>query len=156
MSGSKSRQGKRARRKGHNFERAISRIFRIWWHSTRRGIQSRAGGDEAGDVEGTPPFHIECKNRDRWAIPAWWNKLKGECKDEGKVPLLVVKLSRAHATESLVVMNLEDLLAIITSPVDLTENVIFRDTGWLRKKYDGVYHAQQERERDALLLGPVD
>ena len=50
--------GAGARRKGHDFERAVATLLRTCFPDSRRGVQSR--DPRACDVEGTP-FRIECK-----------------------------------------------------------------------------------------------
>ena len=53
-----------SRTKGHAFERKIARALRDIWFDAKRGLQSRGGGKDACDVEGTP-YHIECKRERR-------------------------------------------------------------------------------------------
>ncbi len=49
------------RNKGHNFERWVANQLKPIYPDARRGFQTRGGGAEECDVEGTP-FHIECKH----------------------------------------------------------------------------------------------
>ena len=47
------------RRRGHNFERHIAKLFGRWFPDAKRGYQYR-GSDKDCDVVGTP-YYIECK-----------------------------------------------------------------------------------------------
>jgi len=55
--------GKKSRTKGHTFEREMSNELKVVWPRAKRGLsQSRFGGAEVPDIEGTP-YHVECKRR---------------------------------------------------------------------------------------------
>lgn len=49
------------RNKGHAFERKVANDLKAIFPNAKRGFQTRGGGKEQCDVEGTP-YHIECKH----------------------------------------------------------------------------------------------
>lgn len=49
------------RAKGHAFERKVANDLKAIFPGAKRGLQTRGGGKEQCDVEGTP-YHIECKH----------------------------------------------------------------------------------------------
>ena len=84
--------GKGARRKGHNWEREVARMFREAMPGTPtfRGFQHR-GGSEAADVE-NPFFHIECKVGKKQNPRAALKQAVDDCKPtSGKYAVAVIK-----------------------------------------------------------------
>ncbi len=57
-----SSQGKRNRQVGQSTERELGAFLQQYWPKAARGIQTRKGGQEASDLEGTPIFW-EVKHR---------------------------------------------------------------------------------------------
>lgn len=63
------------RRRGHNFERHVAKLFRRWFSEAKRGYQYR-GSDKDCDVVGTP-FYIEvkyAKRRFNYSLYSTWVK----------------------------------------------------------------------------------
>lgn len=85
--------GASQRRKGHAFERWVARELRKLWPQARRGYQSRGGGAEASDVEGTP-FHVECKRGKRPSPRAALEQAKADT--DGRPVVCVIKDDRAE------------------------------------------------------------
>lgn len=83
--------GKASRTKGHNFERKIANLLKPLFPNAKRGYQTRFGGIEECDVEGTP-FHIECKIGKRIGVPAAIRQMEADCGD--REPVLVSKRDR--------------------------------------------------------------
>lgn len=64
------------RRRGHDFERRVAKLFRRWFPEAKRGYQYR-GSDKDCDIVGTPYF-IECKyakKRFNYSLLTIWNKM---------------------------------------------------------------------------------
>lgn len=83
-----SKRGKTNRRKGHQFERDVAKLFRRWFPEARRGLQYR-DGRECCDVEGTP-YWIECKRRKKigWrALESIFKKIESD----GRPVILISK-----------------------------------------------------------------
>lgn len=66
-------------------------------------------------------YLIECKCYQKIAIFRWWNKLKEEQKQCGKIPLLIMR-EKGNIKDTLVVMNWKD----------------FKDIKEKAEKYDGL------------------
>jgi hypothetical protein len=99
--------GASQRRKGHNYEREIARVFREIYPGARRGLQYR-DGSEAADVEGTP-FHIECKRGKAISVFAALKQAEAAA-SRGMVPIVVAKRDRER---DVVMLSLEDFLELI-------------------------------------------
>jgi hypothetical protein len=93
------------RRKGHSWEREIARLLRpLFGDGVKRGFQTRGGGKEAPDVDGTP-YHIEAKHGRLVNLRA---ALAQAIRDtDGRVPIVIAKDDR---TEPVVVMRFADWL----------------------------------------------
>lgn len=88
----KSKQGKRNRTAGHDFEREMAQKFRRWYPDARRGLQYQ-DGKHCPDIVGTD-FWIECKHRKGmtpWQANACWIKMPGPKK---KILIYRIRSSR--------------------------------------------------------------
>lgn len=56
-----------------------------------------------------PTYLIECKCYQRIAIFRWWEKLKKEAKDVGKIPILVMR-EKGNQKDTLVTMHYEQFV----------------------------------------------
>lgn len=100
--------GKASRTKGHSYERELAAIMREIFPEAHRGLQSRGGGAEECDVEGTP-FHIEAK---RGVKPNPRAALYQAVRDaRGKRPAVAV--IRDDRCTPFVVMTLADWLQLV-------------------------------------------
>jgi len=100
--------GKFSRNKGASFEREMANYFKEQWGLTecRRGIQTRAGGKEAADIENAIiGCHLELKRVERLSLSAAMRQAIDD--SEGKIPVVISKKSREPA---LVTVRLEDLI----------------------------------------------
>lgn len=96
--------GERSRRKGHDFEREMVRLFRVAFPGAdvKRGLQYRDGAECADVTAG--PLHIECKcGKNPPLRPAYEQAKRGA--PQWAVPVAVVRKDR---TEPLVVIGLDD------------------------------------------------
>lgn len=59
---SKATTGKGRRAKGHGYERTVANYLKPIYPDAKRGLQSRGGGVEVPDVDGTP-LYVECKRK---------------------------------------------------------------------------------------------
>ena len=108
--------GAGVRRKGHNFERWVARQLReIFGAQVKRGIQTREGGSEAGDVVGTP-FHIECKVGKKHSPRAALAQSTQDA-SPGLIPIAVIKDDRKPP---FVVMSFEDFLDLARENAELS------------------------------------
>lgn len=99
--------GAASRTKGHNFERHIAKLFREFYPEARRGYQSRGGGAEQADVEGTP-FHVECKVGKQTNIKA---AVRQALTDTDGRPIVVV--TKDDRSDTLVTMLWDDWKALL-------------------------------------------
>lgn len=95
------------RRKGRAWEQEVARKLRaLFGDAVKRGLQTRGGGKEAPDVDGTP-YHIECKHGRLVNLRA---ALAQAIRDtDGRVPVVVAKDDRS---EPIVVMRMSDWLRL--------------------------------------------
>ena len=101
--------------KGKAFERKIARLLKTIWPMARRGYQSRGGGKEACDVEGTP-YHIEC-SIGSGPIMAKWGQAVQDSKICGLVPIVIKKFD---GQEPIVICRLRSWLTLLTSNISDT------------------------------------
>lgn len=108
MEETKAAKGKRARRKGHQFERDMASLFTetLDFHC-KRGLQSRDGA-EAPDVI-VPGLHIECKKGLKTNIRAALKQAR-EASRDGNKPVAICQDDRQEAT---VTMFLEDFMDLL-------------------------------------------
>lgn len=101
--------GAMQRRKGHNFERELVKLFREAMPGAhiRRGLQTREG-TEVADVE-CPVFWIEAKRGKKPNVRAAL-KQAIEQAPKGRIPTAIVKDDRA---QGFAVMQLDDFLDLV-------------------------------------------
>jgi len=107
------RAGRKAKRKGNNFERRVAKMLEEWWgsefHRTPMsgGSQLAVGFDFAGDVvtnDPTFPFHVEAKNQEGWHVAQvfvsggckpykFWDQACAEAPDS-RIPLVIMTRNR--------------------------------------------------------------
>jgi len=115
----KSKQGKRNRTAGHDFEREMAQKFRRWYPDARRGLQYQ-DGKHCPDIVGTD-FWIECKHWKQispWRAIEFWEKTSlTKPKDHDDYanlqPILVYRVSGSRAIR--VVMGTGTWLEIATA-----------------------------------------
>lgn len=77
-----------SRSKGQRYERKIATEYTSRGWPAQRGIQTRAGGSEAADVETDLPYHLECKHYKGLGLTGRaWNQAVGDC-DNDKRPVV--------------------------------------------------------------------
>jgi hypothetical protein len=105
-----SLSGAGARRKGHDYEREVARIFAEVFgpERVRRGLQYRDGAD-APDVV-TPVFWVECKRGKRTEPKAALKQALEASLGKGLWPIAVCKDDKAPP---IVTMHLEDFLELV-------------------------------------------
>lgn len=117
------RQGKRAKRKGSNFERTIASIF-----GKRYGVELKrtpqSGGfakksEKADDYRGDITIvdtkkmlklHIECKNTKTWTLPAWIKQAEEDCPAD-RVPIVV--FHQHNTSRNYVCLSLDNFLDLV-------------------------------------------
>ena len=94
--------------KGARAERDFVRWLNDW-----RGIpaQRNRSGNAAdpGDVSWPDsPWHIDCKDQQRWRIPEWWAEVNAEAGDRS--PVLVIKVpGEVDPSRWIAVMRVKDV-----------------------------------------------
>lgn len=117
------KQGKRAKRKGGQFERDIAKIFQ-----KRYGVELKrtpqSGGfakksDKADDYRGDITIvdtkkvlrlHIECKNQKQWSLPAWLRQAEEDC-PEDRTPIVI--FHQHNTSKNYVCLELDDFLSLV-------------------------------------------
>jgi hypothetical protein len=124
----RSKRGKSARRKGHQFERDLVIRFKRELNDfhAERGLQSKGGRGRA-DVRLTGAlheFHIECKKGKRPNIPQAYFQAQSGAKF-GSIPTAITK---ADGLETHVTLNLDDFIAILQAleGIDQSGTVILK------------------------------
>ena len=102
-----SAQGKASRDKGKRFEREIANFFKSYGITARRTAQFCGKTGQAGDVEGVPGVHVECKAVEKLNLEVAYQQSvrDAEAADKGEYPIVIHKRSRRPA---MVTMALED------------------------------------------------
>lgn len=121
------KQGKRAKRKGGQFERDVAKKFQ-----NRYGIELKrtpqSGGfakksDKADDYRGDITIvdtkqmlllHIECKNQQQWSLPKW---IKQAFEDAPKERTPIVIFHQHGTSKDYVCLSLEDFFNLISEKV---------------------------------------
>lgn len=121
--------GKRSRTKGRRFEQNTARALRPLYPNAKRGLaQTRFGAGEAPDVDGCPPWWIECKHGKkpnlRAALSQAMTAMAEAGREQDQWPIAVCKDDRK---EPIVVMRWADFLELVTewkrtSPVGRSPN----------------------------------
>lgn len=99
-----------SRRKGANFERTISNIFRENGFDTKRGVQFSQGsyGLTSSDVEGVNGLHIECKAVETLNLFKAMEQSRRDAKDD-EIPVVIHKKNR---TPILVSLDLDNFIKL--------------------------------------------
>lgn len=94
-----SAQGKASREKGKRFEREVANFFKSYGISARRTSQFCGKTGQAGDVEGVPDCHIECKAVEKLSLEAAYAQSVRDAEATGKneIPVVIHKKSRKPA-----------------------------------------------------------
>lgn len=98
-------------RKGKNYEREISRRFRILYPKAKRGNQDNMVNTEA-DVEGTP-FRIECKDHAKIGAFRFWDQATEERATHGDLERPICVVMKEKGKPSLAAIDLDLFLAIL-------------------------------------------
>ena len=106
-----SEQGKASRDKGKRFERYVANLFREYGITAKRTAQYCGKTGQAGDVEGVPGIHIECKAVERLNLEVAYQQSvrDAQAADKGQYPIVIHKRSRRPA---MVTMALEDWIVM--------------------------------------------
>ena len=106
-----SAQGKASRDKGKRFEREIANFFKSYGITARRTAQFCGKTGQAGDVEGVPGIHVECKAVEKLNLEAAYQQSvrDAQAADKGQYPIVIHKRSRRPA---MVTMALEDWIVM--------------------------------------------
>ena len=104
-------QGRASRDKGKRFERDIASFFKAYGITAKRTAQYCGKTGQAGDVEGVPGVHIECKAVEKLNLEAAYQQSvrDAEAADKGQYPIVIHKRSRRPA---MVTMALEDWIVM--------------------------------------------
>lgn len=106
-----SEQGKASRDKGKRFERYVANLFGEYGITAKRTAQYCGKTGQAGDVEGVPGIHIECKAVERLNLEVTYQQSvrDAQAADKGQYPIVIHKRSRRPA---MVTMALEDWIVM--------------------------------------------
>lgn len=106
-----SAQGKASRDKGKRFERWVASFFKEYGITAKRTAQFCGKTGQAGDVEGVPGVHIECKAVEKLNLEAAYQQSvrDAQAADKGQYPIVIHKRSRRPA---MVTMALEDWIVM--------------------------------------------
>ena len=104
---SASMQGRASREKGKRFEREIANFFKSYGISARRTAQFCGKTGAAGDVEGLPGIHVECKAVERLNLEAAYAQSvrDAEAAGHGEIPVVIHKKSRKQAMVTMALMD---------------------------------------------------
>lgn len=127
----RSRLGRRSRRKGANYERKVKK-----WFEDKLGITlertpqsggfaknrnlSRVKGDlNTLDDNVELLLHIECKDQKNWSLKSWWKQAIEEC-PPGKIPIVVYHQTqlnengvRVQEADDFVMIRVKDFLQVL-------------------------------------------
>lgn len=106
-----SEQGRASRDKGKRFERDIANFFKTYGITAKRTAQYCGKTGQAGDVEGVPGIHIECKAVEKLNLEAAYAQSvrDAEAAGKGEYPVVIHKKSRKSA---MVTMTLDDWIVM--------------------------------------------
>ncbi len=99
--------GKMSKEKGKRFERQVAGLFNNYGYDARRSAQFKGNTGQAGDVEGVPYIHIECKHQERMNLYDWMEQSVADAAAEGMDTLPVV-VHKANNKPILVTMAFDD------------------------------------------------
>lgn len=119
--------GRMSREKGKRFEREAVKLFNEHGYDAHRTSQFKGKTGEAGDIEGVPGIHIECKHQERMNLYQWMDQSINDAsaKYKGKLPVVIHK---ANNKPVLVTMRFEDWIKLY------------------REYASGIWFANQEQE----------
>lgn len=103
---------KLSREKGKRFEREVSNRFKDWGYKAHRTAQYRGNTGDAGDVEGVPGIHIECKHyKEIGRVYDWYEQAKRDtdAARKGDLPAVIFK---ADAKPVMVMMEFDDWIQL--------------------------------------------
>ena len=108
---SASAQGRASREKGKRFEREVSIFFKSYGVNARRTAQYCGKTGQAGDVEGIPGVHVECKFVEKLNLEAAYQQSvrDAEAAGRGEIPVVIHKKSRKPA---MITLALEDWISM--------------------------------------------
>lgn len=94
-----SAQGRASRDKGKRFERDIANFFKGYGITARRTAQFCGKTGQAGDVEGVPGVHVECKCVEKLNLEQAYQQSVRDAEAVGKneIPVVIHKKSRKPA-----------------------------------------------------------
>lgn len=103
---------KLSREKGKRFERYVANLFKDWGYEAHRTAQYKGNTGEAGDVEGIPGIHIECKHyKAIGRVYEWYEQAERDARAAGKGELPTV-IFKADAQPPMVMMHFEDWILL--------------------------------------------
>lgn len=108
--------GRASRRKGYQWERDVSLMFREFFPEAKRGIGQARSGGEVPDVAGAAPFWIECKRGKKTNIKAALRQAEEAMTGIYKYPVAVCKDDREIAT---ITMRLDHFFEIFGDAADV-------------------------------------
>lgn len=104
--------GKLSREKGKRFERYVANLFKDWGYDAHRTAQFRGNTGDAGDVEGIPGIHIECKHyKEIGRVYDWYEQAESDARAAGKGELPTV-VFKADNKPPMVMMHFEDWIQL--------------------------------------------
>lgn len=96
--------------KGKRFELQVAHLFKDKGYSdARRTAQYCGNTGLAGDVEGVPYLHIECKHQERMQLYEWIEQAKRDSSFNGKLPVVIHKRNNC---EVLVTTTFENFIKL--------------------------------------------
>jgi Holliday junction resolvase len=103
--------GKFSRDKGKTGERELAALCREQGYDVHRTAQFRGNTGAAGDCEGLPGIHIECKRTERFSLYDALTQAQRDATAEGKGNMPVV-FHRRNNSRWVAVMSAEDWFAL--------------------------------------------
>lgn len=117
------RRGKRAKRKGGQYERVIAGKFKKAYKVDLKRTPQSGGfakkSDKADDYRGDITIvdtkqmlkvHIECKNCKSWSLPSWIKQAESDCPDN-RTPIVV--FHQHNTSKDYVCLSLEDFFSLV-------------------------------------------
>ena len=106
-----SARGRASRDKGKRFERDIANFFKSYGITARRTAQFCGKTGQAGDVEGVPGVHIECKAVEKLNLEAAYQQSvrDAEAAGRGEYPIVIHKKTRK---QPMITMALDDWIVM--------------------------------------------
>ena len=96
-----------SRRKGHDFERFISKYLQKFFPMSKRHLEYQFAESHTGvDVENTSPFAIQCKCYNNIAVYKWLEEIK----QKDLIPILIAK---ANNKKPILIGYLDDIAELV-------------------------------------------